>query len=129
MDLESECEKHLKCTIKCAFDIGCFDMEVYSLLLKKNPLTVDELADALGKDKSTVYKSLQKLLEKGIVERDFRILKAGGYRYLYKPIPFSEFKQKMVKAVDFWTKSLFEYLQKLEKIEKEKLEELLFVKD
>lgn len=126
--MEFKCDEHLKCTLKCAFDITCFDMEVYTTLLKKSPATVEDLAELLGKDKSTVYKSLQKLLEKGLVERDYRILRSGGYRYLYKPIPFEEFKAKMMKAMEQWAKSLTEFIKVAESFEKEEVEKMITVK-
>lgn len=126
--MEFKCDEHLKCTLKCAFDITCFDMEVYIALLKKSPITVEDLAELLGKDKSTVYKSLQKLLEKGLVERDYRILRSGGYKYLYKPIPFEEFKLKMMKAIEGWAKSLTEFIHSAESFDKEKIESLITAK-
>ncbi|MCS7119312.1 MAG: helix-turn-helix domain-containing protein [Archaeoglobaceae archaeon] len=126
--MEIKCDDHLKCTLKCAFDISCFDMEVYITLLKKNPATVEEIAEILDKDKSTVYKSLQKLIEKSFVERDYRILRSGGYRYLYKPIPFEEFKKRMTKAIEIWAKSLLELIHSMEKLEKEKFEGLITLK-
>lgn len=126
--MEIKCDEHLKCTLKCAFDITCFDVEVYSTLLKRGTATVEDIADTLHKDKSTVYKSLQKLLEKGLVERDYRILRSGGYRYLYKPVPFDEFKSKMVKAIENWAKSLTEFIHSIDKFEKERLESLIATK-
>uniref|UniRef100_A0A7J2TKS7 ArsR family transcriptional regulator n=1 Tax=Archaeoglobus fulgidus TaxID=2234 RepID=A0A7J2TKS7_ARCFL len=123
--MQVKCDEHLKCTLKCAFNVSCLDMDVFVALMKKNPATVEELAEMLGKDKSTIYKSLKKLLELGLIERDYRIIRSGGYRYLYRPIPYEEFKVKMMKALEQWIGSLTDFLQSLEKIEKEKLESAL----
>jgi len=123
--MEVKCDEHIRCILKCAFDVSCFEMEVYLALLKKNPATVDELAEVLEKDKSTVYKSLQKLLEKGLVVRDYRILRSGGYKYLYRPVQFEDFKVKMMKAIEQWAKSLTEFLHSIESFEKEKFENLI----
>lgn len=123
--MEFKCDEHLKCTLKCAFDVTCFDMEVYTALLKKSPMTVEDLSEMLGKDKSTVYKSLQRLFEKGLIERDYRILRSGGYRYLYKPVPFEDFRAKMMKALEQWARSLAEFLNSLEKLEQEKFEKTI----
>lgn len=123
--MELKCDEHLKCILKCAFDVTCFEMEIYTTLLKKNPMTVEDLSEILKKDKSTVYKSLQRLLEKGLIERDYRILRSGGYRYLYKPIPFEDFKVKMTKALEQLTKSLTEFIQLVEKLDKERFEETI----
>ncbi|MCX8172229.1 MAG: ArsR family transcriptional regulator [Archaeoglobaceae archaeon] len=123
--MEFECDEHFRCTLKCALDIGCQDFEVYIALLRKNPATIEDISELVGKDKSTVYKSIQKLLEKGLVERDYRILRGGGYRYLYKPIPFSEFKVIIMRALETWGKKVLNSIATIEKMDPKKLEETL----
>lgn len=123
--MEFKCDEHLRCTLKCAFDLSCLDLEVYVVLLKKNPASIEEISELVGKDKSTVYKSLQRLLEKGLIERDYRILRSGGYRYLYKPIPFSEFKERILKAVEAWSKKLSESIAEIEKMDKQRVQKAL----
>ncbi|MCQ4153850.1 MAG: ArsR family transcriptional regulator, partial [Archaeoglobi archaeon] len=123
--MEFKCDDHLRCTLKCALDLSCVDLEVYVALLKKNPSTIEEISELIGKDKSTVYKSLQKLLEKGLAERDYRILRGGGYRYLYKPVPFREFKEQMLRAVENWSRTLMESISELEKMDKARIQKAL----
>lgn len=117
-----KCESHLRCVIKCALDLNCFDMDVYSELLKRGQATVDELAETLKKDKSTVYKSLQNLLEKGIVTREYRILRSGGYKYIYKPVPFEKFKEVISRSINQWIKTLENFLSSLESYSEETIE-------
>lgn len=105
--------------------MSCVDLEVYVALLKKNPSTIEEISELIRKDKSTVYKSLQKLLEKGLAERDYRILRSGGYRYLYKPVPFREFKEQMLRAVENWSRTLMESISELEKMDKARIQKAL----
>jgi predicted transcriptional regulator len=123
--MEFRCDDHLRCTLKCSLDLSCLDLEVYVALIKKNPATIEEVSELIGKDKSTVYKSLQKLLERGLVEREYRILRSGGYRYLYKPIPFHEFKEQMLKSLENWSKSLMEFISELEKMDKTRIQRAL----
>ncbi len=123
--VEGKCGQHLKCTLKCALDMSCFEMDVYVELLKRSPISVDDLAEVLGKDKSTVYKALQNLLEKGFVKREYRILRGGGYKYLYKPVPFEEFRKEMMKSIDSWVKELVNFLDELEEIDKNRLVEMV----
>jgi len=123
--MEFKCEEHIRCTLKCAFDLSCLDLEIYVTLLKKNPATIEEISELVGKDKSTVYKSLQKLLERGLIERDYRILRSGGYRYLYKPIPFNEFKEQMLRTVERWSRALMESISELEKMDKRGIQRAL----
>lgn len=123
--MEFKCEEHIRCTLKCALDLSCLDLEIYVTLLKKNPATIEEISELVGKDKSTVYKSLQKLLERGLIERDYRILRSGGYRYLYKPIPFNEFKEQMLRTVERWSRALMESISELEKMDKRGIQRAL----
>lgn len=123
--MDFKCEEHLRCVLKCALDISCSDFEVYIALLNKNPATIEEISESLSRDKSTVYKSLQKLLEKGLIERDYRILRSGGYRYLYKPVPFQDFKVIVMRSLETWEKRMKETLTTLEKMEREKIERAL----
>lgn len=123
--MEFKCEEHIRCTLKCALDLSCLDLEIYVTLLKKNPATIEEISELVAKDKSTVYKSLQKLLERGLIERDYRILRSGGYRYLYKPIPFHEFKEQMLRAVERWSRTLMESISELEKMDKTTIQRAL----
>ncbi|MEM0215621.1 MAG: helix-turn-helix domain-containing protein [Archaeoglobaceae archaeon] len=123
--MDFKCEDHLRCMLKCALDISCSDFEVYITLLNKNPATIEEISESLNRDKSTVYKSLQKLLEKGLIERDYRILRSGGYRYLYKPVPFQNFKEIMIRSLETWEKRLKDTITALEKMEQEKIEKAL----
>lgn len=98
---------------------------MYLALLNKNPATIEEISDYVKRDKSTVYKSIQRLLERGLIERDYRILRSGGYRYLYKPIPFPEFKKIIIKSLETWGKKLMESLASIEKMEQSKIENAL----
>ncbi len=122
---EVKCESNLKCTLKCALNISCFEMDVYAELLKHSPISVDELAEILGKDKSTVYKALQNLLERGFVKREYRILRGGGYKYLYKPVPFEEFKREVLRSVNEWVKELTNFLDRLEELDRDKLVQMI----
>ncbi|MET1124158.1 MAG: helix-turn-helix domain-containing protein [Archaeoglobaceae archaeon] len=116
-----KCDAHLKCMLKCALDVSCSDMDVYVELMKRGVASVDEIAEALRRDNSTVYKSLQNLLERGLVEREYRILRGGGYKYLYKPVPFEKFREEVVRSLQEWVRSVMSYIDELEKYTKEKL--------
>lgn len=59
------------------------DVVIYNEL-RLRPLTVESLPNILGKDRSTIYKSLKKLMDMGLVKRDVRILRSGGYKYIFR---------------------------------------------
>jgi predicted transcriptional regulator len=96
-------------------------MDIYLLLLKNPGNDVEFVAESLKKDESTVYKSLRNLMDKGLVKREYRILKSGGYKYLYYPVEFEEFKRIARKSIDEWFKNFESMLKSFEELEKEEL--------
>ena len=100
--------------LKCVFGITPSEVEVYLALFRHPESGVDEIADLIHKDRSGVYRSLQSLLEKGLVERDYRILKQGGYKYLYQPVPLEELKEKLKKELRLWFEKLNEIVDGFE---------------
>jgi len=88
-------------------------MDVYIAVLRRPGSSVDEIAERLEKDKSAVYKALQNLMRRGFVAREYRILKNGGYKYIYKPTPFEEFRREVLKSINEWSKALVATLDEI----------------
>jgi predicted transcriptional regulator len=78
------------------------------VLLQNPGSTVAELADALDRDRSNVNRSLSTLLEKGLAERQRRLLDPGGYVYQYTATPLPEAKQMLHDALDEWSEMVHE---------------------
>ncbi len=115
----NSCDPNIKCVLKCALDISCLEMDVYLLLLKNPGSDVETLAELLDKDESTIYKALRNLMEKNLVKRDYRILRGGGYKYLYYPVQFEEFKRIAKKALEEWFKNFDEMMRSFEDLDRE----------
>ncbi len=95
------------------------DLEVYRLLLqeyqKRNePLTVSEIANIIGKSRSTIERSLMKLLNAGLVERKIALSRSGGYTYVYYPKPVNEVKTKLLEKLEEHYRKVVEILNNLE---------------
>lgn len=88
--------------MRCVFAIQEHETRAYLELLDRPGSTVSELADDLGKDRSSVNRALTSLLEKGLVRRQHRLLDTGGYVYQYTAIPLAETREKMHDALDEW---------------------------
>ena len=87
----------------CVFVIGQRETRTYLTLLDRPGSTVEELADALDRDRSNVNRSLVRLLELDLVKRDRRLLDSGGYVYQYTATPLEETKERLHQALDDWT--------------------------
>lgn len=98
--------------VQCAFSLGDFEVEVYESLIKAGPVRADELANRIGKDRSTVYRALQKLMSCGMVYRETKSIERGGYYHVYKAISREKLKQKLEICVDDWYERMQEVLSK-----------------
>ena len=102
-------------TMKCIFGIKDLETKVYIELLKNSGLTVSELTEKFGKDRSTIQRALQNLSIAGLIYREQRNIKEGGYYYVYYATPFEEVKDKIVSAVKNWCNEVMNVLESLEK--------------
>ena len=88
--------------VQCAFSLNDFEVDVYKASALHGPLRADELADRMGKDRSTVYRALQKLMSCGMCFRETKSLDEGGYYHVYSAVSKDVLKQKMEHCVEEW---------------------------
>ncbi len=88
--------------MRCAYNLSEFELEVYMKLSKTSPVRADDLAKMLGKERSTVYRALQKLMSCGMCYRETKALGRGGYYHLYAAVERTELKKKLEQCVENW---------------------------
>ena len=80
-------DSELQCIdlLECAHGLKELDRTVFRLLVTADePLTVDDVADGIGRDRSTAYRSISRLLDTGFVTKEQRNYESGGYYYVYQ---------------------------------------------
>jgi predicted transcriptional regulator len=107
-DLIRTDEPSFEHVLSCVFGVQDHESRTYLVLLQNPGSTVAELADALDRDRSNVNRSLSTLLEKGLAERQRRLLDPGGYVYQYTATPLPEAKQMLHDALDEWSEMVHE---------------------
>ncbi len=100
--------------IQCVFDLNDLDINTYKKLKEKKELQATELADILKKERSTVYRSLQRLVCCGLCNKETKTLEKGGYFHVYSPITKKETKKKINKCIDDWYKKMKDTIKTLE---------------
>ncbi|MDG6228666.1 MAG: helix-turn-helix domain-containing protein [Candidatus Thermoplasmatota archaeon] len=107
--------KNMQCeeAIKCVFDLNKLDIRVYKELKRIGEERADALALVLDKERSTVYRSLQKLTDAGICRKMRRSIEQGGYYYTYQCNDISNIQKKAFDCLDSWYQSVKETLQLL----------------
>lgn len=69
------------------YDLTALDLDLFVVLIKSvYPMTLEELSNEVSRDKSTVFRSLQRLLAAGICTKESRNLREGGYYHVYKSV-------------------------------------------
>lgn len=100
--------------VQCAFSLNEFEVMVYNKLVETGPTRADDLADLMGKDRSTVYRALQKMLSCGMCYRETKSIDRGGYYHVYRAISREELKIKLRSCVDNWYQRMQDVLEKLD---------------
>ena len=96
-------EPGLEDVLACVFDIQRHEVRTYLTLLDEPGSTVEELAGSLDRDRSNVNRSLSTLREKGLTDRERRLLDSGGHLYQYTATPLDEARELMHETLDEWT--------------------------
>lgn len=92
--------------MECVFGIHEHEIRSYFALVDAPGSTVAELAEDLDRDRSSVNRSLSTLSDKGLIERQRRLLENGGYVYQYFAISLAEMKERMHQGIDEWSSQI-----------------------
>jgi predicted transcriptional regulator len=97
------------------YDLSPLEMDLLIILIKnKEAMTLEELAKEVDRDKSTVFRSLQKMVGLGIISKETKTIKEGGHYHVYSSIPIDVFKIETEKKVKELEQGLHRILKKFE---------------
>lgn len=96
----------------CFLGLRNLEIDVYFYLLK-GAATVKEVAEALGKNRSSVQRSIQNLVQRGFASRRSRTLRKGGYVYVYEAVSLVTMKKLIKESLDSFYKQIVNFLDRL----------------
>jgi predicted transcriptional regulator len=70
--------------VKCIFNLSDTDMHVLEVLSKKKKYTAQNIADIIKKDRTTVHRSLEKLLSCGLCIKERKGGQSRGFSNVYQ---------------------------------------------
>jgi predicted transcriptional regulator len=97
--------------IKCVFDLNILDLNVYKKLKEIGESRIEILAEKLKKDRSTIYRSLQRLSLCGLCIKKTNNIEIGGYYHTYLSVENNIAKKKIKSCIDSWYKSMKEIVE------------------
>ena len=99
--------------IQCIFDLNKLDIMVYTTLKETKQAKAQTIARNLNKERSTVYRSLQKLTCSGLCTKKTNTIEGGGYYHIYAINDAKEIKEKLENCVEDWCKKMKNTIKEL----------------
>jgi predicted transcriptional regulator len=99
------------------YDLSPLDLDILFLLIsKKNdePMTLEQISKEIDRDRSTAFRSLQKLVTLDLCIKETKTVKGGGYYHVYSAVDMETFKKEAERKVRDLQKSLERLLKKFE---------------
>jgi predicted transcriptional regulator len=89
--------------LECIHGLKGLDKEIFRVLTDRSePLTVDEIAEEVGRERSTAYRSVQRLLQSGFVQKEQINYDQGGYYHVFRPTDPDEIADDMQRMLNDW---------------------------
>ena len=109
-------EKNICCddVIQCIFNLNSLDLKIYKKLKEINETRADILAKHLQRERSTVYRSLQKLTCAGLCNKHTKTIENGGYYHVYSCNNSKEIKETLKHCVENWYKKMKKTIEEID---------------
>ena len=101
--------------LECFHGLKELDKECFrALVASDGPLTVDEIAETVDRERSTAYRAVQRLLQAGFIEKDQVNYDQGGYYHVYSPTDPSQIADDMQRMLNGWYAKMGQLIQEFE---------------
>jgi predicted transcriptional regulator len=105
---DMECEGLLE----CFHGLKELDREIFGVLVDaEEMLTVDEIADAVDRERSTAYRSIQRLVQAGFVQKEQINYEQGGYYHVFRPTDPDRMADEMQRMLNDWYAKMGQLVQ------------------
>lgn len=101
-DLKAHEGTSIERIMNCMFGLKNFETELYFELVNRDALSVNELVSKFAKDRSTMQRTLQNLTAAGLVYREQKNIKNGGYYYVYHAAKFEKVRGDIKTSIKEW---------------------------
>jgi len=108
---DMECEGLLE----CFHGLKQLDREVFQALVNtEEPLTVDEIGERVDRERSTAYRSVQRLQQAGFIQKEQINYDQGGYYHVFRPTDPSNIADNMQRMLNDWYAKMGQLIQEFE---------------
>ena len=108
---DMQCENLLE----CFHGMGDLERRIFSTVVDaEEPMTVDEIAERVDRERSTTYRGVQKLQKAGFVQREQVNYDQGGYYHVYKPVESERVAKEMQRMLNDWYAQMGQLIQEFQ---------------
>ena len=110
-------QKDMECEglLECMHGLKELDKQVFRALVESaEPLTVDEAAERVDRERSTAYRSIQRLIQAGFIQKEQINYDQGGYYHVYRPTDPSQIADNMQRMLNDWYAQMGQLIQEFE---------------
>jgi predicted transcriptional regulator len=101
--------------LECFHGLKQLDKEIFQELVDtEEPLTIDEIAEKVDRERSTAYRAVQRLLQAGFIQKEQVNYDQGGYYHVYKPTDPSNIADNMQRLLNDWYAKMGQLIQEFE---------------
>ncbi|WP_336136112.1 helix-turn-helix domain-containing protein [Natronomonas amylolytica] len=101
--------------LECFHGLKQLDKEIFQQLVKtEEPLTIDEIAEKVDRERSTAYRAVQRLLQAGFIQKEQVNYDQGGYYHVYKPTDPAKIADDMQRLLNDWYAKMGQLIQEFE---------------
>ena len=92
--------------LSCLYSLKPMELDILFEVARRDQATLDEISEAVKRDRSTVHRSLSKLVSLDLVYKRVKTLKDGGYYHVYMAVEETKIKEQANLRVQEVTQSL-----------------------
>jgi len=115
--MSEQLQRDMECEglLECFHGLKQLDKACFRALVEANePLTVDEIAATVDRERSTAYRSVQRLLQTGFIGKEQVNYDQGGYYHVYSPTDPSKIADDMQRMLNDWYAKMGQLIQEFE---------------
>lgn len=99
--------------IKAFFALSDNEIEILSCVHNKQGIDIERLMEIIPKNRTTISRSIQRMISIGVIRKDKVNLVKGGYKFIYYSKPVNEIKEFLLELIDKLTISMRRSIQNL----------------
>ena len=100
--------------LSCLYNLKPIDLAVFRQTAQNEWATLDQIAKAVERDRSSTHRCLQKLVSADLIYKQSKGLKGGGYYHVYSIVEPEKIKKQARQKVAEITTSLEELINKFD---------------